>query len=194
MEGCGTAMSIEISQILYTYVVTTWHLMPPARYPITRSCPCAVLSTTSWRLTREYMYGLHTLNLDITWRWVVDFTHQTIYRWENIPKYPLDDRHCVPKRRSGLVEKRKGPGIWPSSQQPDVFSQLIAVNTLHITDVWVSIAWECSYTPGNRRILPASSQVGSGVDSSTPNRIILGNYCDEWILEVLTMIHIFIIM
>jgi hypothetical protein len=51
MEECGTAMSVEISQISYGYDM----ISDATRHHRTRSCPCADLNTMSCRPTGECM-------------------------------------------------------------------------------------------------------------------------------------------
>jgi hypothetical protein len=47
------------------------------------------------------------LNLDITWRFVVSYTHRPLYPREKSPRYPVDNRLGGPQIRSGQGGEEK---------------------------------------------------------------------------------------
>jgi hypothetical protein len=178
-------MSVVISQILYSYDMTSDASCKLPQYKKLSLCwfKTGVKKTYGWIHVLLYVFLTSTL-AEGEWSasHIRQFTAEKLFpstHWMTDILSPNAGRDSGCPANSLMCL----PGSW--QQIP---------YTSHSANVWASRAWECSYSLGTRRILPASSYVGSGVDSFTPERVILGNYRDEWILDVLTVMHTFIIM
>jgi hypothetical protein len=67
-------------------------------------------------VVQEVVPVLIFLNLDISWRWVVSVTHQTIYRWENIPPVLTRCQTLCPQTPVGTHGEEER--LWPLAVEP----------------------------------------------------------------------------